>query len=112
MTHEQIRKVLAEIHDKVPESLRKNVVREVKATPTIEMVMQQALTMESIPDEKKAQIKQLLDAGEFSKVRVKEDPKIAKLIDQFISREINKAVKEGRLPSKATLRKMLKEEQN
>lgn len=110
MTPEHIRKVLFEIHAKVPPHLKKNVVKEVLATPTIKMVMEHALTMESISEEKKKHIKNLLDAGEFSKKRVVEDMKIAKMIDQFVSREINRAIKSGILPSKAKMRKILDNE--
>lgn len=111
MTREKIRKVLMDIQNRVPVNLRKNVVREVKATPTIEMVMTHATTMESIPAEKRAQIKSLLDAGEFSKMRVKEDPKIAKMIDEFVAREINKEIRKGNLPRKKLLAKILKEDE-
>lgn len=113
MTPEQIRKVLAEIHQKVPESLKKSVVSYVKATPTIEMVMEKAMEMESLPEEKRRNIKELYDAGEFSKMRVMENPKVAKQIDQMVSREINKAIKEGRLPGKKKLAEIMKaDEQN
>lgn len=113
MTPEHIRKVLAEIHQKVPEALRKSVVSYVKATPTIEMVMEKAMEMESLSEEKRRNIKELYDAGEFSKMRVMENPKVAKQIDQMISREINKAIKEGRLPGKKKLAEIMKaDEQN
>lgn len=68
--------------------------------------MEKALTLDSISPEKKAQIKTLLDAGEFSKFRPKENPRIAKMIDNYVGREINKAIKSGRLPNRAELKKM------
>ena len=109
MTPEQIRKVLADIHSRVPEILRKNVVSYQKVSPHIEMVMGKALEDESIPQEKRDHIRTLLDAGEFSKIKVIENPKIIEQIDKFVSREINKAVKEGRLPKKRALIKIMKD---
>lgn len=111
ITPEHIRKVLAEIHSRVPKTLRESVVVTEKASPTIEMVMEKAMTMESIPQEKRDQIKVLYDAGEFSKVKTKENPKVAKQIDAFVSREINKAVKAGLLPKKRELLKIMKEDE-
>lgn len=111
MTPESIRKVLMDIHSRVPESLRKSVVSYEKASPTIEMVMEEAMKSGDITQEKKDQIKVLYDAGEFSKMRVKENPKVAKQIDQFVSREINKAVKAGLLPKKRELSRIMKEDE-
>jgi hypothetical protein len=101
---EKIRLVLQEIQDSVPKNLRTNVVREVKSTPTIEMVMNHALTDENIKPELKAKIKRLSEAGEFSKTKVEEDPVIAKKIDNYVLRKINEAVKSGRLPNRRKLK--------
>lgn len=112
MNTAHIRRVLADIQARVPENLRKNAVKHVKATPTIERVMETALTMDSISQEKKDAIKTFLDKGEFSKMRVVENDRITKLIDQFVSREINKEIKRGNLPSRKQLKKILDEENN
>lgn len=110
MTIESIRKVLLDIQSRIPEGLRKSVVTYVEATPTMKMVMEHAASMESISQEKRDNIKKLLDAGEFSKVKPVENLKVAKQIDNFVSREINKAIKEGRLPKKRELNRLLKEQ--
>lgn len=111
MDREQIRKILQDIHNQVPESLRKAVVIHEKATPTIEMVMEKATTMESIPQEKRDNIKKLLEAGEFSQIRARENPKVAKQIDQFVTRAINRAIKEGRLPNKKKLKEIMENDE-
>lgn len=110
MTQDHIKKVLSEIHQRVPVALRKAVAIEVDASPTVLMVMQQAVGMESIAPEKREQIQKLIDAGEFSKKKVVEDPKIAKMIDEFIAREIKKEVKKGNLPTKKILKQILENE--
>ncbi len=112
MTQDQIRKVLAEIHTRIPKNLSKNVVSEVLATPTVLMVMEKALEMDSISPEKKAKIQTLMDSGEFSRKRVVENPQIVKLIDQFVSREINKAIKSGKLPPRSKLGELFKLNKN
>jgi endonuclease III len=105
-TEESISKELARISAGIPENLQKNVVREVPATPTMEMVMRKALEMESISKEKRDQIKTLLDNGDFSKKKAVENPRIAKMIDNYVGREINKSIKSGKLPSRSVLRNM------
>ncbi len=109
-TRDRIFKKMQEIQSRVPENLRKNVVREVKSTPTIEMVMKEALKSESIAPEKKAQIQVLMDNGDFSKTRFVENKRIAVMIDNFVKREINKAVKAGQLPSKKQLAELIAKE--
>lgn len=110
-TRESIDKVLKEIHASVPDNLRLNVAKEVKSSPTIEFVMKKAVEMESIDPEKRKKIQTLLDNGEFSRTRVVEDPKIAKMIDNMIGRKINQAIKAGKLPNISALKQILKNEQ-
>lgn len=88
---------------RVPKSYKEGLLRTQKLTPTVEMVMKEAATMEAIPQEKRDQIQRLLDAGEFSKLTVTENQKRTKLIDMFVDREIKKSVKAGRLPTKKQL---------
>lgn len=103
---ERISKELAEIQSRVPKEWREKVVSEVDATPTVKMVMDKALEMDSINEELKKKIQYLKDAGEFSKKRFVENPKIAKLINDFIAREINKKIKKGILPPRSKIRGM------
>jgi hypothetical protein len=105
-TEESIAKELKRISLSIPENLRKNVVKEVPATPTVEFVMKKALELDTVSDEKKKQIKALLDRGDFSKMKTVENPRIGKMIDNYVGRQINKSIKEGRLPTKAQLKKM------
>jgi hypothetical protein len=106
MTLDDIAAELKKIHDSVPDEYRRQAVIEVPATPTMKMVMEKAVHMESIPKEKRDQIQNLIDAGEFDKVRSIENQKITKIIDAHVTREITKAIKAGRLPSRKKLRTM------
>lgn len=98
---EKFNKVLKEIQGRVPKAFLLNVVVKEKLTPTIEFVMNKAIEDEKIPQEKRDAIKTLLDAGEFTRVKSRENPVFAKKIEEFVNREINKAIKAGRLPPKS-----------
>lgn len=90
--------VLREIQGRIPPSLLKGAISEKEMTPTIKFVMEKALESEVITPEKKEAIKALLEAGEFSKMKLGENNKITKKIDEFVNRETNKAIKAGLLP--------------
>lgn len=98
MTSEKIAEVLSEIQSRIPKSLSRNVFREVPKTPTMAFVVDKILEEKAGSEEDRARLQTLKDAGEFNKTMVVENEKIVKLIDQFISREIKKAIREGRLP--------------
>lgn len=95
---DQIAAVLKEIQSRIPKTLLKNAVREVKMTPTVDFVMQKALESPTISEEKKQKIRDVIASGEFTKMKYVDDPKIQKMINNFLGREINKAIKEGKLP--------------
>jgi hypothetical protein len=98
---ERFNKILREIQARVPAEWKRRAVVEQPFTPTMKMVFEKALESPTIDEEKKRQIKNILDSGQLSKMVSREDPKITKQIDNFVNREINKAVKEGRLPPKS-----------
>ena len=78
--------------------LIKNAVYEVLLTPTMAMVMDKALEDPKIAEDKKKQIRIAKENGEFSKKHIVNNPQVQKQINNFVSREINKAIKQGRLP--------------
>lgn len=113
MTEEAIFGVLKEIYSRVPKAWRENAVKEVPLTPTMAMVVDKALTTRGLSPEKKEELRVLQESGYFDKKKYIEDPLIVKKIDNFVNREVKKAVKEGRLPNKNRLAelKLLWEEQ-
>jgi FMN-dependent NADH-azoreductase len=100
MTQDKINKVLAGIHSRIPKGLMSNVVREFKATPHLEELIELAINDKDFPEFKKEALKVARDAGDFSKKKIREEPRIAKMIDEFVSREIKKEIKKGNLPKK------------
>lgn len=101
---DQIAAVLKDIQSRIPKNLLKNAVKEKKLTPTIDFVMKKALEMPNISDEKKEKIRTVMASGDFSKMKYVDDPKIQKMINNFVDREINKAIKDGRLPPRTEIK--------
>lgn len=105
-TEEQVMKELKKIQADAPQMLVKHVVLREMATPTIKKIALEALKSETIPQEKKDEIQVLLDNGHFDKEIFREDPKIAEQLNNYMKRAINKAVKEGRLPTKKQMKEL------
>lgn len=115
MTEEQVYKTLREIYSRVPKEWRENVVTEKPSTPTMIKVIDEALADPNYDPEKKKQLQALKDSGQLDKKQYSEDQTLVKKIDNFVNREINKAVKDGRLPNKkklAELQAIWKEQKN
>lgn len=96
---EKISRVLREIQSRIPPNLLKNVVRDTKVTSSLEFVVKKALQDPDFPEEKKKIYQTMLDSGEFSKTKPKENKRYAKLIDKFLELEIKKEIKAGNLPA-------------
>lgn len=103
MTEESISTTLKEIYARVPKEWRENAVITTSLTPTMEKIVNDALTDRGFPKEKKEALQALKDNGYFSKQKYTENTSVIKKIDSFVNRQINKAIKEGRLPNKAKL---------
>lgn len=102
-TAEQIAEVLKEIQSRIPKLLLANALYETELTPTIKMVVDKALESPTFPEEKKVKLRALKGSGEFNKKVTANNPKVQKQIDNFVSREINKAIKSGRLPPRSKI---------
>ena len=105
-TQESINKEMNRIMASRPQMLVKSVVTEKKITPTMKMVFEKALEDPNISEEKKEQVRNLLESGKLDQVRTKEDQRIAKMLDDYVIREMKKSVKAGRLPSKKQLKEL------
>lgn len=106
MTEEQVFRVLQGINASIPKRLRDSVVTKADKTPVLKMIMQKAIEDESVPQERRDEIRTLMENGHFDKQEYREDPAVAKKINEYTNRQINKAVKEGRLPSRKELIKL------
>jgi YHS domain-containing protein len=70
----------------------------------MKMVFEKALEDPNISEEKKQQVRNLLESGQLDKEVTTEDRKIAKMLDDYVIREMKKSVKAGRLPNKKQLK--------
>jgi len=107
LTESQIYKELQRIQASVPEALRKSVVSEQDANPTVNFVVEKALEDPDFPQHKKDELLRLKEIGYFDQKEYKENEKVKKQIDAYVNREIKKAVKEGRLPTRKQLKVIL-----
>lgn len=96
--------VLREIQREIHHDLLKAAVISKKATPTVEKVLREAVKSKTIDPEKRQQIQNLLDTGDYSREKPQEVAKYTKLIDQFVNRKIREAIKAGRLPPKSHIK--------
>lgn len=105
-TRESISLELKRIQDSIPKLLKDNTLKEVPKTPIMELVFKKALEDADITPEKKAQLQKLIDTGILSQNKIIENPKVAKMRDDWVAKEIKKSVREGRLPSKKKLKEL------
>lgn len=106
-TVESVSKVLKEIQASIPKTLLEGITHQEKLTPTIEKVIDEALISPDISEEKKQQLQHLKDAGDFSKEKWREDPKRTKMVDNYVSRKINEAIRKGLLPPRSQIKNLL-----
>jgi len=105
-TPQSITEELKRINDSVPALIKEFTLIEKKKTPAIELVMMEYLKLPNVPDKKRQQVQNLFDSGMFSKKQIYENPKVAKQRDDYVTREIRKSVKAGRLPTKKQLKEL------
>lgn len=96
----RINEVLKDIQRRIPAGLKQVAVTTQPLSPTIEKVMREALNSDNINPEKKQQIQNILDSGMITRTVPMENARATKMIENFVNREINKAIKDGRLPPK------------
>lgn len=108
MTEEYIFKTLQSIQSSVPKQLKDAVIEKTAITPTMDMIVDKALEDDSISQEKKDELSKLKEAGYFSKEKFTENHQVRVQIDNYVNREIKKAIKEGRLPNKKQLKELQK----
>lgn len=125
-TQESIDKELKRINNTIPTMLKQQVVTNVDVTPGIKLLMQTVIakpvgevvtnkeTGESmtITAELKAKAQRLMDTGKITLTKPQQNPKVAKLIDNWVNRAIKKSVKEGRLPNKKQLAVIMKKQKD
>lgn len=105
-TRGRISEELLKIQKSVPENLRKSVIEERLKAPKVAFVIDKAIEDPNFPEEKKKELIRLKEQGHFHQTGFYENEKIAKQIDNYVNREIKKAIKDGRLPTKKKLKEL------
>lgn len=94
--HKKNMKVLDEITGNVPERLRESLMQTVMNTDQEETV-RSLIERTDIPLEVREKLQKELDNGEFRFEEDVVDEKTTKELDEYYTREIKKAIEEGRL---------------
>ncbi len=105
-TEQQINDVLLDIQSRVPPQYTKGLFKRVKKTPIQEFVVKKALKSGKLEPRKQKELKLLYETGEFSKTKEEIDEAVWKKRDKYIERQINRAIKLGKLPSQEQLEKL------
>lgn len=85
-------KVLADIQARVPQEWRAQLMQTIKVSPDMERFIKKVLRNKDLPPEKHKQLEILFRTGEFSKTKEVLNEAIAKKIDDFVGREIKRAI--------------------
>lgn len=103
-------RVIKMIQEGIPQELLMNLTKKEIQAPTIKKVFELALTKpdEEVSPRQKRNIQAMLDSGRLDREVEVLDYEVEKEIDAYISAEIDKAVKLGRLPAKAPQLETLK----
>jgi hypothetical protein len=90
--------VLRRIQDSIPKELTERVTKKAPLAPTIKEVIERGLADPKVSPEIKHKLQVVKDSGYLDKEIEVEDPEITKQIDEFVEKEIEKAVLRGELP--------------
>lgn len=103
-------RVIKMIQEGIPQELLLNLTKKVTQAPTIKKVFEIALTKpdSEVSPRQKRNIQAMLDSGRLDREVEVLDYAVEKEIDAYISAEIDKAVKLGRLPKVAPQLETLK----
>lgn len=100
LTPEQL-KVIARIQNSIPKMWLDNITHKEKPGGVALEIIEKALVDPEVSEEVKQKCRLMKDSGYLDKEIDVENPQYTKLIDEYVEREIKKAVKRGELPKKA-----------
>jgi hypothetical protein len=94
-------RIIKQIQEGIPQDLLKRLTKTELQSPTIKKVFEKALVDPGTTERQRRNIQAMLDSGKLDKTVEVLDHEVEKLIDEYLSEEIAKAVKLGRLPAEA-----------
>lgn len=99
-------KELLRIQETIPEDLKSRLFINRAVTPTISKVMKLAMKDPDMTEEKRQQMQTLKDSGMLDQKEKVVNKTVEKKIDAYLTEEMNKSIKAGRLtpPSESELK--------
>ena len=94
----EVYKVLKRIQDSIPPEWLKNLVKTVPQSPTIKKAYEMAVKDPNVSEELKRKAQVILDTGMLDKEVEVVQKKYETLINNFIEKELEAAVKRGEIP--------------
>lgn len=91
-------KELRRISMSIPKELLDNLMKEQLVAPTVVEVVEKALVDPNVSEEKKLQLQHLKDSGYLNKKEMVVDQEVEKKIDEYVDKEVERAIKLGRIP--------------
>ena len=89
---------LQRISQSIPKELLDKLMVTRLKSPTVVEVVKKALADDTVSKEKKEQLQHLVDSGYLNQTETVADPEIEKQIDEYMDKEIERAIKLGRIP--------------
>lgn len=109
--NKRTRKIIQDINDTVPKELRDRLFKRVYVAPDLRLSVREALTamreeaeeMEEGVQRRKLmkeaeRLQNMIDAGYYDTTELRVDPEVAKEIDAWVGKELDRAIAEGRIP--------------
>lgn len=90
--------VLKRIQDSIPKEWLCNATTEQETYPALKEIIDKALADPETSKELRDKCLMIKNSGHLDRKSTIENPKFTKLIDQYVQREIKKAIKRGELP--------------
>lgn len=97
---DQERSVLQRIQDSVPQELYDNLIIKQDAFPELKIMYENGMKDPDITDEQRRKLEFLKSSGYVDMQEDRVNEKVAKQIDDYITKEMKSAMKVGLLPKK------------
>ena len=89
---------LQRISQSIPKELLDKLMVTRLKSPTVVEVVKRVLVDDTVSKEKKEQLQHIIDSGYLNQTETVADPEIEKQIDEYMDKEIERAIKLGRIP--------------
>lgn len=108
--NKRTRKIIQDINDSVPKELRDRLFKREFVAPDLRIRVRETVAelrkeAEQLEDEERdkalkeaGRLQNMIDAGFYDATQIVVDPEVAKEVDAYVERELDKAIAEGRIP--------------